>query len=110
MLTSSKLFQCLFYLIRDPLASRFDTVVGKAARIALNDEDVELVFGVFLAEGGAEELEVFWVAPETAIAQLALKLPSRISGIALPGILIARRGWRECRVLVLPYPWTSTQR
>lgn len=52
----SKLFQCLFYLVGDAFASRLYAIVGETASVALDDEDVQLVFGVLLSKGGTEVL------------------------------------------------------
>jgi hypothetical protein len=57
--------QLLFYLTGDTFATRFDAIVGEAPRIALRDEDVELIVGVPVFDGLSQVLEVDWIAPET---------------------------------------------
>lgn len=91
MAASSELLECLFYLGGNPLSSGLDAIVGKAPSIALDDEDVELVFGELVAKGGAEEFEVVRVAPESVVTVLVLALASATGVVGGFGSLIGRR-------------------
>lgn len=63
--------QLFLNLLSDALTSGLDTVVSIGAGIAGNDEDMELVFGEGVTEGGGQIGKMVRVTPESAACESA---------------------------------------